>query len=460
MKLRFLGIGANHNLSIRQTSGFPAFAPRATVRGWPGQMVNHQIVFTGATVSNYSAMGLPAGLTHSSPDRGDQRYGERCRRAPLRPSDGRDEQGACQPGAVVQYRGWKPADRHQSIRAADFPDGARAGRDGAGNARVPWIPIQATLFHFNAEVVSGSINPHCLSVVGGQLMVTNSSGLDFENGLGGVLVVRVAATDLGHNSYLETFSIQLIDERTEDGDGDGVSQAMEEDVFNSSDQEKDDYITLDTDGDGIPALTEYAFGLNPRVSDAGKHLGAPGSTAGLPGMQTFEDAQGRQRLRLEFLRRTGSGMTYVPQFSSNLKTWTPPAQAVQVTWTNGVWERCMIEDYQFTPSPAARFGRVMLQFVPPVSTDTSAPTAIDLASATLMENSPPGTVVGILSTVDPDPEDTHTYSVSVISGATPGILVISGNQLVTAPGSSFDYESSTGSVTIQVRTTDSTLKYF
>ena len=162
-------------------------------------------------------------------------------------------------------------------------------------------------------------------------MVTNSSGLNFENGMGGVLVVRVGATDLGHNYYSETFSIQLIDDRAEDDDGDGVSQAMEEDVFVSSDQAKDDYITLDADGDGIPALTEYAFGLNPRVADAGKYVGAPGTTAGLPGMLTFDDSQGRPRLRLEFLRRTGSGLTYVPQFSSNLKTWAQSAQAALST---------------------------------------------------------------------------------------------------------------------------------
>ena len=101
--------------------------------------------------------------------------------------------------------------------------------------------------------------------------------------LAGVLSVRVGVTDLGGNYYSETFSIQLIDDRTEDADGDGVSQAMEEDVFFSSDKEKDDYITLDTDGDGIPALTEYAFNLNPQVADAGKYLGAVGLDGGLAG---------------------------------------------------------------------------------------------------------------------------------------------------------------------------------
>ena len=458
VSLRFLGVGANHNLSIRQATGFPAFAPRVTVRGWPGQTMSHQVAFSGATVSNYSAMGLPAGLT-IHPQTGlitgmvSGAGARRSVRLMVETNKGRLSQ-------VIWLNtadGRPPTDITLSGQPISLVERAPAGTVLGTVGAVD--PDPGDVMTFDVEVISGSINPNCLTIVGGQLMVANSIGLDFENGLGGVLVVRVGATDLGHNYYSETLSIQLTDDRTEDGDGDGVSQAMEEDMFFSSDKAKDDYITLDKDGDGISALTEYAFNLNPRVADAGKYVGAPGSTVGLPAIQAFVDSQGRHRLRLEFLRRIGSGLTYVPQFSSDLKTWAQPAQAVQVTWTNGTLERCKIEDYQFTPSPVARFGRVMLQFVPPVPTDTSAPTAIGLASATLLENSPPGTVVGILSTVDSDPGDTHTYSVSVISGASPGSLTISGNQLVTAAGSAFDYDSGAVSLAIQVRSTDSTQKY-
>lgn len=458
VNLRFLGVGANHNLAIREAAGFPAFAPRATVRGWPGQLVNHQVVFSGATVSNYSALGLPAGLTiHPQTGVISGMVGGAGERCSVRLMVATNKGLVSQVVWLDTVDGSPPTDISLTNRPVSLmeraPVGTVLGTLGAVD------PDPGDILTFDVEVISGSINPNCLTIVGGQLMVANSIGLDFENGLGGVLVVRVGATDLGSNYYSETFSIQLTDDRTEDADGDGVSQAMEEDVFFSSDKVKDDYITLDKDGDGISALTEYAFNLNPRVADAGKYVGAPGSTVGLPAIQAFVDSQGRQRLRLEFLRRIGSGLTYVPQFSSDLKTWAQPAQAVEVTWTNGTLELCMIEDYQFTPSPVARFGRVMLQFVPPVPTDTSAPTAIGLASATLMENSPPGTVVGILNTVDSNPGDTHTYSVSVISGAPPGSLTISGNRLVTAAGSAFDYESGAVSLAVQVRSTDSTQKY-
>jgi hypothetical protein len=320
---------------------------------------------------------------------------------------------------------------------------------------------------YDVQVINGSAFSGCLAVLAGQLVVANSSGLDFENGNAGSLTVRIGVTDSGGNYYSENFSLQLSDDRTEDADGDGVTEAMEEEVFFSQDTVKNDYITLDKDGDGIPALTEYAFNLNPQLPDGGRYLGAIGSTLGLPSIQTFVDPQGQRRLRLEFLRRTtGSGLTYIPQFSSDLVTWTQPAQAVTITWTGVGWERCLIEDIQLTPSPAARFGRVRIQYVPPVTSNGLAPTSIGLVSAspsggpaTIKENSLPGTVVGNLSTLDPDPGDSHTYAVVVLSGSTAGSLTVSGNQLVTAPGSSFDYEMSSASLVIQIRSTDSALNF-
>jgi alpha-tubulin suppressor-like RCC1 family protein len=463
--LRFLATGANHNVAIRQGSDFPAFAARATVPGWPGQMMNYQVSFTGATVTSYSAMGLPTGLSiHPQTGlisglvtgAGDRRSV----RLTVDTNKGRVSQVVWMNTAD----GNPPTDISLTGQPAGVIENAPVGTV-LGSVSVVDIDAGDTST-FDVQVTSGSAFPECLAVTGGQLIVTNSSGLNFENGKAGVLIVKIGVTDLGGNYYSESFSIQLGDDRTEDADGDGVTEAMEEDVFLSKDTAKNDYITLDKDGDGIPALTEYAFNLNPQVADGGRYLGALGSTSGLPAIQTFMDSQGQRRLRLEYLRRTGSGLTYVPQFSSDLKTWTQPAGTVQVTWTSGVWERCLVEDYQFTPSPAARFCRVRLEYVPPVPSTGLSPISIGLVSAApsggpaaLMENSLPGTVVGNLSTLDPDPGDTHTYTVVVLSGAPAGSLAISGSQLVTAPGSAFDYEVSSASLVIQIRSTDSTLNF-
>ena len=154
--------------------------------------------------------------------------------------------------------------------------------------------------------------------------------------------------------------VRLTEDRSEDADGDGASEAMEEDVLFTSDSVAYDFTTSDGDHDGVPALVEYAFNLNLQASDAGHHLGGPGSTSGLPVSLPIIDAQGRRRLRMEFLRRIGSGLSYSPEFSSGLAPgdWVPATHPLEITPVNLEWERCVIDDYEFTPSPTVRFGRI------------------------------------------------------------------------------------------------------
>ncbi|MBE9080097.1 cadherin domain-containing protein [Romeria aff. gracilis LEGE 07310] len=82
---------------------------------------------------------------------------------------------------------------------------------------------------------------------------------------------------------------------------------------------------------------------------------------------------------------------------------------------------------------------------------SQAPTDILLSSARVDENAANGTVVGTLSTVDPDAGDTHVYTLLDNAG---GRFAIDGTQrLVVANGKLLDYESG-ASHTIVVRTTD------
>lgn len=78
----------------------------------------------------------------------------------------------------------------------------------------------------------------------------------------------------------------------------------------------------------------------------------------------------------------------------------------------------------------------------------AAPTDIILSSNRVNENLPPGTPVGIFSTVDPDPGDAHSYA--LIDGATAAFAVVE-NVLQTA--AIFDFESRS-SYTLTVRSTD------
>ena len=79
-----------------------------------------------------------------------------------------------------------------------------------------------------------------------------------------------------------------------------------------------------------------------------------------------------------------------------------------------------------------------------------APAAIALSSSTIAENQPAGTVIGTLSTTDPDAGDTHTYTLSGADAA--GFEIRAGEDTLrsTAP---FDFETK-DSYSITVTATD------
>jgi len=76
-----------------------------------------------------------------------------------------------------------------------------------------------------------------------------------------------------------------------------------------------------------------------------------------------------------------------------------------------------------------------------------APSAVTLTGSGLLENAPPGTVVGTVSATDPDAGDSHTFTLVGGSG-----FALSNRKLTTT--ASFDHEA-TPSVELTVRATDS-----
>ncbi len=83
-----------------------------------------------------------------------------------------------------------------------------------------------------------------------------------------------------------------------------------------------------------------------------------------------------------------------------------------------------------------------------------APTAVGLSPAAVNENASTDTLVGTLSTTDPDSGDTHSYSFVAPNGSGGGAFKIVGGQILVDNGSLLDFESAS-SVDITVRTTDS-----
>jgi Ca2+-binding RTX toxin-like protein len=82
----------------------------------------------------------------------------------------------------------------------------------------------------------------------------------------------------------------------------------------------------------------------------------------------------------------------------------------------------------------------------------AAPSGIALSGGLVLENSASGTVVGSFSAEDPNPGDTHSFTLLDDAG---GRFALSGNSLVVANGVRLDFEQA-GVHTVVVRATDQT----
>lgn len=110
----------------------------------------------------------------------------------------------------------------------------------------------------------------------------------------------------------------------------------------------------DTDQDGVPALLEYASGLDPTLADA--RTLAQGTSSGLPALTAVQTPAGPV-LRMEYFER--AGLVCIPEFASSpAGPWTPvlPYSPELLDSTAG-WCRKAVQD----PAPSAggsRFGRL------------------------------------------------------------------------------------------------------
>jgi hypothetical protein len=108
--------------------------------------------------------------------------------------------------------------------------------------------------------------------------------------------------------------------------------------------------------DGVPNLLKYAFNMNLSGPDA-RTLTTASGTAGLPWAGLAESASGPV-FRIEYLRRKGSGLHYVPKVSSNLDNFVPMIGDVTTSEISPEWERVIIEAPWNPASTPKLFGRV------------------------------------------------------------------------------------------------------
>ncbi len=104
-------------------------------------------------------------------------------------------------------------------------------------------------------------------------------------------------------------------------------------------------------GEGVTNLIKYAFNMNLAQADVSV-LGVSGNS-GLPLVE--RDTNGAQPvLRIQFLRRIGSGLSYTPQRSTTLDSFVPMTGTQTITPIDAKWERVSVEEISTTPSNFAK----------------------------------------------------------------------------------------------------------
>ena len=122
----------------------------------------------------------------------------------------------------------------------------------------------------------------------------------------------------------------------------------------------------DGDGDLITLLEEYAWGMDPTVSDRAVLIPGPG-TSGLPSIRLVGSGDDR-RLVIEFVRRrTDPDLTYVPEFGAEPSEGTAGGfeSATEPETVSDIdlrFRRVVVEDSGTTGSSPARFGRVRMEY--------------------------------------------------------------------------------------------------
>jgi plastocyanin len=121
---------------------------------------------------------------------------------------------------------------------------------------------------------------------------------------------------------------------------------------------------IDSDSDGLDNLLEYAFGLNPRAFDNTSNVtNVPNGILTARGTPVIysEPTPNGQDFRVIFVRQksaASSGVTYIPQFSSDMTDWETSTAVPTVIATDGEVEAVSIRYPFFVNGKKARFFRV------------------------------------------------------------------------------------------------------
>jgi hypothetical protein len=355
-RVRRISAGERHNLAIRQEEGFPGFADILPIRGWPGETVNRTFSMVNAQPLGFTAMGIPDDLVLDAVSGSIGGLVINGQRRATRVMADTDRGVISRVFWINTVDGSPP--NHISLNSMSVmenaPEGTLVGSIGVTD------PDIGDSHEYYLEFVDGASDSFRFVIMGNKLLTRYRMRADYEAG-DPRLFIRITAVDSGGNTYSQDMVLDLLDDRNEDADGDGFSQAMEEDVFGTNDLTPDDFATFDQDKDGIPDLIEHAFNMDPQAPGPPVRVVAGGdSTQGLPAVDLMETGPDEFRLRIEYIRRVNGGLAYTPQFSSGLAPadWVDASRRLVVTPIDDTWERCVVVDDTGVSQNPRRFARV------------------------------------------------------------------------------------------------------
>jgi hypothetical protein len=148
------------------------------------------------------------------------------------------------------YTNLKPVIADQTFEVQE-----NASKDRIIRVIVATDPNEDTLsFSITSNADPNENGTQALRIVDNQLLVNDSGDLDFEEQ--SALQVTITVSD-GELTDQATITVNLNDDREEDADGDGLTEAQEEDIYGTSDT------NVDTDGDGYADGAEVTAQVDP-----------------------------------------------------------------------------------------------------------------------------------------------------------------------------------------------------
>ncbi len=247
-----IAAGTHHSLVLRRNGNFPEISSPPFVSGFIGQPLEYQISVANATAGSYSAMVLPDGLALNSETGlisgillNDVR---RAFRVFANTDRGRLSQ------LVLLNLGDETPPTNVIITPPTVMENAPA--DSVAAALTATDPDEGAIHVFQLVSGEGDRDNYRFLISGNQLLVRYGIDVDFEKPHE-LFELRIRVTDSAGGTVEVPLEIQMLDDRTEDFDSDGLSEADEEDIYGTSDS------NFDQDGDGIGDGPEVAGGTSP-----------------------------------------------------------------------------------------------------------------------------------------------------------------------------------------------------